>query len=153
MGLVMSCCIKPEEPEGSRINEGYGLTEMGLKKPKEVASMKEWVPKEVWNDSSIFFHKVSCKLLDSLAKLKLSFNNNHKGKLFPPQLIFVSNNLSVHHNFEDQSTLLKGFVDVGPKLHLRTTHHRQSQEGETTKSKRKGRLLTITKAPAIAYFK
>ncbi|TQD70899.1 hypothetical protein C1H46_043558 [Malus baccata] len=28
------------------------------------------------SDSSIFFHKVSCKLLDSLAKLKLSFTKN-----------------------------------------------------------------------------
>ncbi|KAM1046373.1 hypothetical protein ACFX13_026459 [Malus domestica] len=84
------------------------------------------------SDSSVFFHKVSCKLLDSLAKLKLSFSNNHKGELSPPQLTFVSKNLSVHHNFEDQSTLLNGSVDVGQRIHLRATHHLQAQEGEAT---------------------
>ncbi|KAM1201095.1 hypothetical protein EV1_017172 [Malus domestica] len=84
------------------------------------------------SDSSVFFHKVSCKLLDSFAKLKLSFSNNHKGELSPPQLTFVSKNLSVHHNFEDQSTLLNGSVDVGRRLHLRATHHLQAQEGEAT---------------------
>ncbi|KAM1061361.1 hypothetical protein ACFX2I_025814 [Malus domestica] len=84
------------------------------------------------SDSSVFFHKVSCKLLDSLAKLKLSFSNNHKGELSPPQLTFVSKNLSVHHNFEDQSTLLNGSVDVGQRLHLRATHDLQAQEGEAT---------------------
>ncbi|CAN6681501.1 unnamed protein product [Malus baccata var. baccata] len=82
------------------------------------------------SDSSVFFHKVSCKLLDSFAKLKLSFSNNHKGELSPPQLTFVSKNFSVHHNFEDESTLLNGSVDVGRRLHLRATHHLQAQEGE-----------------------
>lgn len=80
------------------------------------------VTTEFDSDSSVFFHKVSCKLLDSLAKLKLSFNNDHKGELSPPQLSFISQYLSIHHNFEDQSTLLNGSVDVGPRLQLRATH-------------------------------
>ncbi|TQE10105.1 hypothetical protein C1H46_004275 [Malus baccata] len=33
MGLVMPCCIKPEEPEESRVNGGYSLKEMGLVMP------------------------------------------------------------------------------------------------------------------------
>lgn len=74
------------------------------------------------SDSSVFFHKVSCKLFDSLAKLKLSFHNNHKGELSPPHLALVSKHLSINYDFEDQSTLLSGSVDVGPRLQLRATH-------------------------------
>ncbi|KAK9947265.1 hypothetical protein M0R45_002899 [Rubus argutus] len=90
------------------------------------------VTTEFDSDSSVFFHKVSCKLLDSLAKLKLSFNNDHKGELSPPQLSFISQYLSIHYNFEDQSTLLNGSVDVGPRLQLRATHDVKAQQGEAS---------------------
>ncbi|PQQ03392.1 la-related protein 6B [Prunus yedoensis var. nudiflora] len=52
------------------------------------------------------------QLFDSLAKLKLSFHNNHKGELSPPHLALVSKHLSINYDFEDQSTLLSGSVDA-----------------------------------------
>ncbi|KAL6275076.1 hypothetical protein ACE6H2_025768 [Prunus campanulata] len=84
------------------------------------------------SDTSVFFHKVSCKLFDSLAKLKLSFHNNHKGELSPPHLALVSKHLSINYDFEDQSTLLSGSVDVGPRLQLRATHDLKAQQGEAS---------------------
>ncbi|XP_024171626.1 outer envelope pore protein 37, chloroplastic, partial [Rosa chinensis] len=90
------------------------------------------VTSEFDNDSSVFFHKVSCKLFDSVAKLKVLFNNNHKGAVSPPQVSFISQYLSIHYNFEDQSTLPNSSVDVGPRLQFRASHDLKAQQGEAT---------------------
>ncbi|KAM5548314.1 outer envelope pore protein 37, chloroplastic [Rosa sericea] len=90
------------------------------------------VTSEFDSDSSVFFHKVSCKLFDSLAKLKVSFNNDHKGEVSPPHVSFISQYLSIHYSFEDQSTLLNSSVDVGPRLQFRASHDLKAQQGEAT---------------------
>ncbi|THG12744.1 hypothetical protein TEA_006692 [Camellia sinensis var. sinensis] len=74
------------------------------------------------SDSSIFFNKISCKLLDSLAKLKLSFQNNDKGEISEPQLALTSKYLSLHYDLEEHNALIKSSFDVGPALHLRAAH-------------------------------
>lgn len=74
------------------------------------------------SDTSIFFHKVSCKLFDSLAKFKLSFQNDHSGHVSLPQLAFISKYLSLHYDLEDRNTLVKASVDVSPSVHLRAAH-------------------------------
>ncbi|MED6205692.1 Outer envelope pore protein 37, chloroplastic [Stylosanthes scabra] len=90
------------------------------------------VTTEFDSDSAIFFHKISCKLLDTLAKFKLSFHNNSKGEISEPQLSFVSKHLSLHYDLEDQNALVKSSFDVGPKLHFKAAHDVKAQQGEVT---------------------
>ncbi|KAK3444329.1 hypothetical protein EUGRSUZ_A00428 [Eucalyptus grandis] len=87
------------------------------------------VTSEYDSDSSVFLHKVSCKLLDGLAKLKLSFRNDRKGEVVEPRLSFVSKHLSLHYDVEEQSALLQSAFDVGPRLHLKAEHDVKAQQG------------------------
>ncbi|KAF5733565.1 outer envelope pore protein 37 chloroplastic [Tripterygium wilfordii] len=88
------------------------------------------VTSEFDSDSSVFFHKVSCKLFDSLAKLKLSFQNNNKGEVSDPQLVFTSKHLSLHYDLEEQDALVKASFDVGPRLHFKAAHDVKANQGE-----------------------
>ncbi|KAK2632955.1 hypothetical protein EUGRSUZ_L00828 [Eucalyptus grandis] len=87
------------------------------------------VTSEYDSESSVFLHKVSCKLLDGLAKLKLSFRNDWKGEVAEPRLAFVSRHLSLHYDVEEQSALLHSAFDVGPRLHLKAEHDVKAQQG------------------------
>lgn len=82
------------------------------------------------SDSSIFLHKISCKFFDSLAKLKVFFQNDNKGQIFEPQLAFTSKHLSLHYDLEEQNAFVKSSFDVGPKLHFRAAHDVKAQQGE-----------------------
>ncbi|XVF51047.1 hypothetical protein PTKIN_Ptkin04bG0152500 [Pterospermum kingtungense] len=88
------------------------------------------VTSEFDSDSRIFFHKVSCKLFDNLAKLKLSFVNNSKREISEPQLALTSKHLSIHYDPEEQNALLKTSFDVGPMLHFKAAHDVKAQQGE-----------------------
>jgi hypothetical protein len=80
------------------------------------------VTSEFDSDTSLFFHKVSCKLLDSFAKLKLSFQNNNKGEPSQPQFALTSKLLSIHYDLEEQNALVKTSFDLGPKFHFKAAH-------------------------------
>lgn len=84
------------------------------------------------SDSSIFFHKLSSKLFNGLAKLKFSFQNDAKGKVSEPQLAIITKHLAIQYDFEDQNALVKGFLDVGPNLKLKAAHDVKAQQGELT---------------------
>ncbi|XP_007039142.2 PREDICTED: outer envelope pore protein 37, chloroplastic [Theobroma cacao] len=88
------------------------------------------VTSEFDSDSRIFFHKVSCKLFDNLAKLKLSFVNNSKREISDPQLALTSKYLSIHYDPEEQNALIKSSFDVGPMLHFNAAHDVKAQQGE-----------------------
>ncbi|XP_030528098.1 outer envelope pore protein 37, chloroplastic [Rhodamnia argentea] len=88
------------------------------------------VTSEYDSESTVFLHKVSCKLLDGLAKLKLSFRNDKKGEIAEPRLAFVSKHLSIHYDVEEQNTLITSAFDVGPRLHLKAEHDVKAQQGE-----------------------
>ncbi|PSS35761.1 Outer envelope pore protein like [Actinidia chinensis var. chinensis] len=88
------------------------------------------VTTEFDSDSSVFFHKVSCKLFDSLAKLKLSFRNDGKGKISDPQLDLTSKYLSLNYDLEEHNAFIKGSFDVAPGLQLRAAHDVKAQYGE-----------------------
>ncbi|KAL5783912.1 hypothetical protein ACOSQ2_006304 [Xanthoceras sorbifolium] len=88
------------------------------------------VTSEFDSDSSVFFHKISCKLFDTLAKLKLSFQNDSKGQVSDPHFDFTSKHLSLHYDIQDQAAFLKSSFDVGPRLHFRTAHDVKAQQGE-----------------------
>lgn len=84
------------------------------------------------SDSSVFFHKVSSKLFNGLAKLKFSFQNNPKGHIADPQLALITKHLAIHYDFEEQNAFVKGFIDVGPNLKLKAAHDVKAQQGELT---------------------
>ncbi|XP_057470560.1 outer envelope pore protein 37, chloroplastic-like isoform X2 [Actinidia eriantha] len=88
------------------------------------------VTTEFDSDSSTFLHKISCKLLDSYAKLKLSFQNNDKDEISDPQLDFTSKYLSLHYNLEDQNAVVNSSFDLGPALHFRAAHDVKARQGE-----------------------
>ncbi|XP_057419409.1 outer envelope pore protein 37, chloroplastic [Lotus japonicus] len=88
------------------------------------------VTTEFDSESAVFFNKISCKFLDSLAKLKFSFHNNSKGDISEPQISFVSKNLSLHYDLEDHNALVKSSIDVGPRFQLKAAHDVKAQQGE-----------------------
>lgn len=88
------------------------------------------VTSEFDSESAIFFQKISFKLLDSLAKLKLSFNHNNKGDISEPQISFVSKHLSLHYDLEDHNALVKTSIHLGPSLQLTAAHDVKGQQGE-----------------------
>ncbi|OMO93553.1 hypothetical protein COLO4_16819 [Corchorus olitorius] len=88
------------------------------------------VTSEFDSDSRVFFHKVSCKLFDNLAKLKLSFANNSKREISDPQLALTSKYLSIHYDPEEQNALIKSSFDVGPRLLFKAAHDVKAKQGE-----------------------
>eukprot|EP00268_Persea_americana_P025924 TRINITY_DN2526_c2_g1_i4.p1 TRINITY_DN2526_c2_g1~~TRINITY_DN2526_c2_g1_i4.p1 ORF type:complete len:379 (+),score=67.78 TRINITY_DN2526_c2_g1_i4:113-1138(+) len=88
------------------------------------------VTSEFDSDSSVFFHKISCKFFDRLAKFKLSFQNRRDGKISDAQLGFISKYLSVLYDLEERNALLKGSFDVGPRLQFRAVHDVKAKQGE-----------------------
>lgn len=91
------------------------------------------VTSEFDSESAVFFHKISCKLLDSLAKFKFSFNHSGKGgDISEPQFSFVSKHLSLHYDLEDHNALVKTSIDLAPSLQLTASHDLKAQQGEVT---------------------
>ncbi|KAJ0979680.1 hypothetical protein J5N97_015154 [Dioscorea zingiberensis] len=88
------------------------------------------VTSEFDSETEVWFHKVSCRLFDRLAKLKLSFQNDQRGQVSSPQIGFLAKNLSIIYDVESQNALLKGSLDLAGCLQLRATHDVKDQQGE-----------------------
>jgi len=88
------------------------------------------VTSEFDSDSLLFLNKVSCKLFDNLAKLKLSFQNNSQREISQPQVSFTSKHVSVLYDVEEKNTFIKSTLDVHPRLQLRALHNVKAQQGE-----------------------
>ncbi|KAL0844860.1 hypothetical protein Bca101_018106 [Brassica carinata] len=97
---------------------------------KSVNRPKLRVTSEFDSDSLLFFNKVSCKIFDNLAKLKLSFHNNAQREVSQPQVSFTSKYVSVLYDVEEKNTFVKSSVDVSPRLQLRALHNVKAQQGE-----------------------
>ncbi|CAH2058092.1 unnamed protein product [Thlaspi arvense] len=97
---------------------------------KGVNRPKLRVTSEFDSDSLLFVNKLSCKLFDNLAKLKLSFQNNSQREVSQPQLSLTSKHLSVVYDLEEKNTFIKSTVDVSPRLQLRALHNVKAQQGE-----------------------
>ncbi|KAJ8433883.1 hypothetical protein Cgig2_021266 [Carnegiea gigantea] len=105
----------PPAEQPSQPPPSFGLFSFQKRPPIRVTS-------EFDSDSSIFFHKLSSKLCNGLAKLKFSFQNDPKGKVSEPQLAIITKHLAIHYDFEEQNALVKGFLDVGTNLKLKAAH-------------------------------
>lgn len=80
------------------------------------------VTSEYDSESSAFFNKVSCKLFDNLAKLKLTFQNDSKGGVSDPQVFLTSKILSLQYDVEEGDALLKASYEIVPGLQFRARH-------------------------------
>ncbi|KAK1314501.1 hypothetical protein QJS10_CPA06g01502 [Acorus calamus] len=80
------------------------------------------------SDTSLFLHKPSCKLFEGLAKLNLSFQNNPEGRIFSPQMGFLTKHLSVLYDLERANSLVKGSFDVIRALQFKFTHDVKDEE-------------------------
>lgn len=77
------------------------------------------VTSEYDSDSQVFFHRVSCRLVDSLAKLRISFMNNRDGEISCPMLrLDLGKRLSVDYDVEAKNALVRGSFDVGKNVNL-----------------------------------
>lgn len=94
--------------------DGGGFFQLGRPKLR--------VTSEYDSDSSVFLHKVSCKLLDNLAKVKLSFFNNSKGEVSEPQVSFTSKFFSLQFDVEERDALLKASFEIVPGIQFRAAH-------------------------------
>ncbi|GFP96862.1 outer envelope pore protein 37 chloroplastic, partial [Phtheirospermum japonicum] len=72
-------------------------------------------------NSSTFSHKVSSKLLDNLAKLKLRFKNNRKGEVSEPQVSFTSKYFRCF-TMSRTATLVKAQFEIMPGIQLNAGH-------------------------------
>ncbi|KAL8049039.1 hypothetical protein ABFX02_07G107800 [Erythranthe guttata] len=82
------------------------------------------------SDSSVFLHKVSCKLLDNLAKLKMSFSSNNNGEVWEPQVSLTSKLLSLHYDVEERDALLKASFEAAPGLNFKASHQFKARQAE-----------------------
>ncbi|KAL0452864.1 UNVERIFIED_CONTAM: Outer envelope pore protein 37, chloroplastic [Sesamum latifolium] len=96
----------------------------------QVGRPKLRVTSEYDSESSVFLHKASCKLLDNLAKLKLSFRNNGKGEVSKPQVTFTSKFFSLHYDVEENDALLKTWFEIMPGFQFKAAQQVKAQQGE-----------------------
>ncbi|KAG8369355.1 hypothetical protein BUALT_Bualt14G0002700 [Buddleja alternifolia] len=117
--------LDPEPIADGSGGGGLGLFRLGGRPKVRVTS-------EYDSDSSVFLHKVSCKLLENIAaaKLKLSFLNNSKGEVTEPQISFTSKFFSLHYDVEESDALLKASYEIVPGLQFRAVHQVKARQGE-----------------------
>ncbi|KAK8937767.1 hypothetical protein KSP40_PGU014142 [Platanthera guangdongensis] len=77
------------------------------------------------SEGPFFLHKLSCEFFDNLAKFKFSFQNNINGVFFRPQLGFLTKNLSVLYDFESRNSHLRGSLQLGKNMHVRSAYNLQ----------------------------
>ncbi|XWS67342.1 hypothetical protein CRYUN_Cryun05aG0278700 [Craigia yunnanensis] len=103
-----------------------------LPPPPPPSAKRPWVrvTSEFDSESLIFLHKVSCKVFDNLAKLKLSFNNNTKREISHSHLAFTSKHLSLHYDAADHDALIKTSFHWALCLHFKASHFLKAQQSE-----------------------
>ncbi|XP_020246452.1 outer envelope pore protein 37, chloroplastic isoform X1 [Asparagus officinalis] len=82
------------------------------------------------SENQLFFHKVSSKLFDGLAKLKLSFQNDQNGDFSLPRIGLITKHFSVLYDADSRNALLSGSFDLSESLKVKATHSVKDQQGE-----------------------
>ncbi|XP_057781253.1 outer envelope pore protein 37, chloroplastic [Salvia miltiorrhiza] len=115
---------EPIAAPASAAADGGGVLRLGRPKLR--------LTSEYDSDTSIFLQKVSCKLLDNLAKLKLSFYNNGKGEVSEPQISFISKFFSLQYDVEERDAVLKTSLAIAPGVQFRAAHQVKARQGEVS---------------------
>ncbi|KAH6768260.1 chloroplast outer envelope protein 37 [Perilla frutescens var. frutescens] len=82
------------------------------------------------SESSVFFNKISCRLMDNLGKLKLTFQNGSNGEVSEPQIFLNSKFFSLQYDVEESDALLKASYEIVPGLQFRAAHDVKAWQGE-----------------------
>jgi hypothetical protein len=66
-------------------------------------------------------HKISCKLIDGLAKLKFCCQSNSKGQIMSPEIALITDRFKIFYDVDSRNALLQGWVDMGRFFRLQAT--------------------------------
>ena len=93
------------------------------------------VSSEFDSDCKSALQKVSCKVWEGAAKLKLSFHSDSSAVVSQPRLGLVFKNLgSLDFDLQDRNALLNASLPVGPHVQLSLSHDVKAQAGQVSVS-------------------
>ena len=82
------------------------------------------VTSEFDSERQLFSHRLSCRVLDGLAKLRLRVHHGAKGgALLSPDVALMARNFSVLVDTASRAAVLRGAANLSGSLRLRATHN------------------------------
>ncbi|KQJ91829.1 outer envelope pore protein 37, chloroplastic isoform X2 [Brachypodium distachyon] len=89
------------------------------------------VTSEFDSERKLFSHRISCRVLDGLAKLRLRVHQGAAGGVGPgPEVALVARNFSVVVDTASRGAVLRGAADLAGSLRLRASHNTKEGLGE-----------------------
>uniref|UniRef100_A0A0A9F6X9 Outer envelope pore protein 37, chloroplastic n=1 Tax=Arundo donax TaxID=35708 RepID=A0A0A9F6X9_ARUDO len=94
------------------------------------------VTSEFDSERRLFSHRLSCRVLDGLAKLRLRVSHGGPGggaggvAWGPPEVALLARNFSVLVDTASRGAVLRGAADLARSLRLRASHSTKEQQGE-----------------------
>ncbi|KAL6905890.1 hypothetical protein ACP4OV_003491 [Aristida adscensionis] len=90
------------------------------------------VTSEFDSERRLFSHRLSCRVLDGLAKLRLRVSHGAPGGGVPPfpEVSLLGRNFSVVVDTASRGALLRAAADLAGSLRLRASHNTKEQQGE-----------------------
>ncbi|CAA6663892.1 unnamed protein product [Spirodela intermedia] len=134
----------PETPEAALPQQSPG--DGGFSFPRPTVR----VTSEYDSDSQVFFHRVSCRLVDSLAKLRISFMNNRDGEISCPMLrLDLGKRLSLDYDVEAKNALLRDLSMLARTCNFRLIEKRGEVTMTTTLVQPSYKLALASAAPFV----
>ncbi|CAL4911113.1 unnamed protein product [Urochloa decumbens] len=93
------------------------------------------VTSEFDSERRLFSHRLSCRVLDGLAKLRLRVSHGAGGGGIawgPPDVALLARNFSVVIDPASRGAVLRGAADLAGSLRLRASHNTKEQQGEVS---------------------
>lgn len=81
------------------------------------------VTSEFDSERRLFSHRLSCRVLDGLAKLRLRLHHGAAGGGSPPEVALLARNFSVVIDTASRGAVLRGAADLAGSLRLRAAHN------------------------------
>uniref|UniRef100_A0A0E0MKT5 Outer envelope pore protein 37, chloroplastic n=1 Tax=Oryza punctata TaxID=4537 RepID=A0A0E0MKT5_ORYPU len=91
------------------------------------------VTSEFDGETRLFSHRLSCRVMDGLAKLRVRVHHGGAGAAAPPpapEVALLARNFSVAVDTASRSALLRGAADLAGSLRLSAKHNTKEQKGE-----------------------
>ncbi|CAM0913263.1 unnamed protein product [Alopecurus aequalis] len=88
------------------------------------------VTSEFDSERQLFSHRLSCRVLDGLAKLRLRVHHGAAGGALPPDVALIGRNFSVLVDTASRAAVLRGAVNPAGSLRLRAAHNTKDGQGE-----------------------
>jgi hypothetical protein len=81
------------------------------------------VTSEFDSERQLFSHRLSCRVLDGLAKFRLRVQHGAAGGGLPPEVALMARNFSVVVDTASRGVVLRGSADLSGSLRLRAFHN------------------------------